>query len=120
VTAPPVTVDHLLTVPCSLVTRSYDETPDAQGEQLVVETIVGGFKCEVQTAGSREEQGGSVRVTSYRVFLGAGTPLVGWDAIRRDDTGEVLELDGDVVEARSPMTGVAYVEANATKVDEGA
>lgn len=113
------TLDHLLTVPCQLVRRVYDETPDAQGEQPVVETVVDGLRCEVQAQGAREEQGGAVQITTYRVFLPPGTQLVGWDAVRLTSTGETLELEGDASESRSPLTGVAVVEATVRRTDYG-
>jgi hypothetical protein len=112
-------IDHLLTVPCSLVLRTYTDTPDAAGEQPVVETIVTDVLCELQQAGPREDSTGSVQITTYRVFLPAGTPLRGWDAIRLEATGEVLEVDGDAFEPRSPLTGDAHVEAVAVRTDFG-
>lgn len=105
-----VAFDHLLTVPCELVLRVYDEQPDAAGEQPVVETVVPDLLCEVQQAGSREEQGGAVQITTYRVFLDDGVQLTGWDAVRLTTTGELLELEGDPVRAVSPLTGHAHVE----------
>src|SRR4029077_1191237 len=83
------TIEHLLTIACELVTRSYSSTPDEQGEQTVTETVVAGAMCELQQAGSREEGGGAVQITTYRVFLADGAPLRGWDAIRLAD-GTVL------------------------------
>jgi hypothetical protein len=112
-------IDHLLTIPCSLVRRVYDETPDDAGVQPAVETIVDGVLCELQQAGSREDSTGSVQITTYRVFLAAGTPLRGWDAVRLTDTGEVLELDGDAFAPRSPLTGDSHVEAIAVRTDYG-
>jgi hypothetical protein len=103
-----VTVDHLLTIPCELVQRAYPADPDDQGEQQPLETVTSSV-CELQTAGSREEQGGAVQITLYRLFLPAGTPLRGWDAVRVD--GQLLELDGDAAAPASPLTGVRYVEA---------
>jgi hypothetical protein len=109
-------IAHLLTVPCELVLRAYAETPDAQGEQPVVETVVATM-CELQTAGSREDSTGSVQIATYRVFLDAGTPLRGWDAVRLVDTGEVLELEGDAFEPSSPLTGHTHVEAVVRRTD---
>lgn len=114
-----VTVDHLLTIPCELVRRVYGEQPDEQGVQQPVETVETGLACELQQAGSREEQGGAVQITTYRVFLPAGTALRGWDAVRLVSTGELLELEGDAREARSPLTGVAVVEAIVRLTDYG-
>ena len=102
-------IDHLLTVPCELVQRVYSEAPDADGTQAVVETVVPDVRCEVQAAGSREEQGGAVQITTYRVFLADGVPLTGWDAVRLA-TGELLELEGDAARAVSPLTGIGHVE----------
>ena len=107
-TAP--TVDHLLTIPCELLERAYSSTPDDQGEQTVTETVVAGATCELQQAGSREEQGGAVQITTYRLFLADGAPLRGWDAVRLAD-GTVLELEGDAARAVSPLTRVGHVEA---------
>ena len=112
-------IDHLLTIPCELVLRVYDEAADDEGEQPVVETVVPAVHCELQTAGSREDVTGAVQITTYRVFLAAGTPVRGWDAIRFTDTGEVLELEGDAFELRSPITGDAHVEAIARRTDYG-
>lgn len=111
-------IDHLLTVPCELVRRVYDETPDEQGEQPLVETVVPSVLCELQQAGSREDLTGSVQIATYRVFLPAGTPLRGWDAVRLE-SGEVLELEGDAFEPRSPLTGRTHVEAVARRTDYG-
>jgi hypothetical protein len=110
-----VAYGHLLTVPCELVLRVYDEAADAAGEQPVVETVVPDVLCEVQQAGSREEQGGAVQITTYRVFLADGVPLAGWDAVRLTTGGELLELEGDAVRAVSPLTGLAHVELVATR-----
>jgi hypothetical protein len=114
-----VRIEHLLTVPCSLIRRVYAETPDAAGEQPVLETVVDDVLCELQQAGSREDSTGAVQISTYRVFLPAGTPLRGWDAIRLTSSGEVLELDGDAFEPRSPLTGDAHVEAVAVRTDYG-
>lgn len=114
-----LTVDHLLTVPCDLVRRTYSETPDADGEQTVTEDVLTGMYCEMQLAGTREEQGGAVQITTYRVFLSAGTPLTGWDAIHLPTLGFTLELEGDAVQATSPLTGVSFVEAMARRTDGG-
>jgi hypothetical protein len=112
-------IDHLLTVPCELVRRTYGVDADAEGVQPVVETVVPGVLCELQTAGSREDSTGAVQITTYRVFLPAGTPLRGWDAVRLTDTGELLELEGDAFAPRSPLTGVSHVEAVAVRTDYG-
>lgn len=109
---------HLLTIPCELVLRTYAEDPDEQGEQPVLETVVA-TTCELQTAGSREDSTGSVQIATYRLFLEAGTPLRGWDAVRRLDTGEVLELEGDAFAPRSPLTGLEHVEAVVRRTDYG-
>jgi len=108
-------IENLLTVPCELVTRAYPETPGADGEQAPIETVVPDLKCEVQQAGSREEQGGAVQITTYRVFLADGVRLTGWDAVRLTTSGELLELEGDAVRAVSPLTGLAHVELVATR-----
>jgi len=112
-------LEHLLTIPVDLVRRVYAETPDAEGEQLVTETVVGGVLAELQQAGSREDSTGSVQITTYRFFLAEGTPLRGWDAIRLVETDELLELEGDAFEPRSPLTGDAHVEGVAVRVDYG-
>lgn len=114
-----ITVDHLLTVPCELIRRLYAATPGEDGVQPVAEAVQSDVYCDVQQAGSREEQGGAVQITTYRVFLPAGTPLRGWDAVRITSTSEVLELEGDAREARSPLTGVAFVEAIVRRTDYG-
>lgn len=114
------TIDHLLTIPCELIQRSYAEAANADGEQDVTETIVAGVLCELQAAGSREEQGGALQITTYRLWLAAGTVLRGWDAVRLTDTGELFELEGDAFEARSPLTGNSHVEAIVRRTDYGA
>lgn len=106
----------MLTLPCSLVRRVYDEAADAQGEQPLVETVVAGLYCELQQSGAREEQGGAVQITTYRLFLPAGTQLTGWDAVELAN-GETLELEGDATESRSPLTSIAYVEASVRRTD---
>lgn len=111
------TIEHLLTIPCELLERTYSSTPDEQGEQTVTETVVAGALCELQQAGSREEQGGAVQITTYRVFLADGAPLRGWDAIRLADSTAVLELEGDATRAVSPLTGNAHVEATVRRTD---
>lgn len=113
-----MSVEHLLTIPVELVRRTYAEDPDADGAQPVVEVLEATL-CELQTAGSREDATGSVQIATYRLFLAAGSPLRGWDAIRLVDTGEVLELEGDAFELRSPLTGDAHVEAVVRRTDYG-
>jgi len=112
-------LEHLLTIPCELIRRVYDVDPDGDGGQTRTE-VVEATTCEVQTAGSREDESGSVQIATYRVFLGAEVPLRGWDAIRLVDTGEVLELEGDAFAPRSPLTGDSHVEAVARRTDYGA
>lgn len=114
-----LTIDHLLTIGCDLIQRVYAEAPDDDGTQPVDETIVDGVLCELQQAGSREEQGGAVQITTYRLFLGAGNPLRGWDAVYLHDTGETLELEGDAFVVRSPITGIEHVEAVVRRTDYG-
>jgi len=111
-------IDHLLTIPVELIRRTYAEEPDASGEQPVTETV-SVTVCELQQAGSREDSTGSIQLATYRLFLGPGQPLRGWDAIRLVDTGEVLELEGDAFEPRSPLTGLAHVEAVVRRTDYG-
>jgi hypothetical protein len=114
-----VAFTELLTVPCELVRRVYDEDADDAGEQPVVETVEAGVYCEVQTAGSRETSDGAVQITTYRVFLADGVPLTGWDAVRLTSSDELLELEGDAVRAVSPLTGLAHVELVARRTDYG-
>lgn len=113
------TIDHLLTIPCELLERAYAEPAGLEGEQDVTETVVATTLCELQQAGSREEQGGSVQISTYRIWLRAGTPLRGWDAVRLTATGELLELEGDAADVRSPLTGNAHVEAIVRRTDYG-
>lgn len=112
-------IDHLLTIPCELIERAYAEAANDDGGQDVTETVIAGAVCELQAAGSREEQGGAVQITTYRLWLTAGTPLRGWDAVRLTDTGELLELEGDAFPVRSPLTGTAHVEAVVRRTDYG-
>ena len=112
------TIDHLLTYPCELVRRTYPESPDEQGEQAATETVVAGVRCELQVAASREELGGAVQITTYRLFLPGGAPLRGWDAVRLE-SGETLELEGDAARSKSPLTGLAFVEATVRRTDQG-
>jgi len=113
-----VSLEHLLTIPVELVRRTFAEDPDAQGEQPVEETVATTL-AELQQAGSREDSTGAVQIATYRLFLAAGQPLRGWDAVRLVDTGELLELEGDAFEPRSPLTGDSHVEAVVRRIDFG-
>lgn len=113
------TIDHLLTIPCELLQRSYSEDAGEDGQQAATETVIAATRCELQGAGSREDPTGAIQIATYRLWLTAGTPLRGWDAVRLTDTGEILELEGDAFEARSPLTGNAHVEAVVRRTDYG-
>jgi hypothetical protein len=114
-----MSLDHLLTTPCELVQRAYAETPADDGAQPAAETVIATTLCELQQASSLEAEGGAVQIATYRVFLPAGAPLRGWDAIRLTDSGELLELEGDAAAPRSPLTGITHVEAMARRTDYG-
>lgn len=106
--------ERLLKRPVTLVTRTAGAVgPD--GEQVVVEERLETI-CELQQSGSHEEGEGALNVTTWRVWLPAGTPAAGWDALELAD-GQLLELDGDPWRVVVPRTGVEHhVEALARSV----
>lgn len=105
-----VTLDHLLPLPVTLVTRSSDGSVDDNGEQVWTESELE-TRCLLQQEGGREEHEGNVEVVSWRVWLPADVLVVGWDAIRLAD-GTLLELEGDADAVVNPRTGlVHHVEA---------
>lgn len=105
-----VTLDHLLPLEVTLVTRTSDGSVDDNGEQVWTETELD-TRCLLQQEGGREEHEGSIEVVSWRAWLPAGVPVAGWDAIRLAD-GELLELEGDADPVINPRTGIVHhVEA---------
>jgi hypothetical protein len=103
--------DHLLRIDVELLTRTYPETPDGDGVQVPA-VVAEATCCELQQVSAREDLGGAVQLTSYRLVLPADKPARGWDAIRRVDSGELYELEGEAWQVVNPRTGVAsHVEA---------
>lgn len=106
-------VERLLQYDVVLRKRTADGPVDEYGNptytELEQETV-----AELQQVGAREELGGAVQVSTWRVFLPADAPARGWDALEVRSgayAGWRFELNGDAAYVQSPLTGLAHVEA---------
>jgi hypothetical protein len=111
-----VSVEALLKIPCTLLTRTQDGPEDEYGNPTWQEDERPSV-CELQQAGATEELGDAVQAARYRCFLPADAPVRGWDGIRLED-GTVLELAGDAWPVRNLLTdAVSHVEADVLRVE---
>jgi hypothetical protein len=91
-----------INTPCTIIQRSGD-TVDAYGDQTKTDTATASF-CELQPSGApREDEGGNIGVTTWRLYLVGPVALNADDAVQVD--GEMYELVGDAEQRRNSRTG---------------
>jgi hypothetical protein len=106
-------VGRLLQYDVVLRKRTADGPPDEYGNPTYTE-LEQPTVAELQQVGAREELGGAVQVSTWRVFLPADAPARGWDSLEVTAgplVGWRFELNGDAAYVSSPITGLAHVEA---------
>ena len=109
--------DHLMVQSGVLVRRTYDGPPDAYGDPTWLEERTP-TRCALLQEGSREDQGGQVQLSSWRLFLPAEAPCRGWDALELDGDAVTYELDGDAWQVLSLLSGEpSHVEARVTRAE---
>ena len=111
-----MSVETLMRTPCTLLARTQDGAPDEYGNPSWTEAEQATV-CELQQAGSHEENQDALQVARWRLFLPADAPARGWDAIRLAD-GTVLQLAGDAWPVRNLLTdAISHVEAEVVGVE---
>jgi hypothetical protein len=110
-----MSIDRLLTNPCTLTLRSQAETADdGYGNEIPLDPPTVDAVCELQKVARRvsEEPGaaGELSDTLWNLFLPAGTVITTADMVTVN--GQTFEMVGDPWDVRHPVTGVvSHVEA---------
>jgi hypothetical protein len=105
---------HLMNRPATLLSRTQDGPDDEYGNPTWTE-VAAATTCELQQEVGWEAEGGVIQLSTWRVFLPAGTPADGWDAVNVD--GDLYELEGDAWPARNPRTkNFTHVEARVRRL----
>lgn len=111
-----MTISHLLTRTCTIISRSSSGEEDDYGNDIQTETVTQTV-CDIQQR-QRDEPGdqGEVSVTGWLLILPPSTTLRTGDSVVIDG-GHEYEVVGDPWPAYSPLTRTEHhVEASVSRV----
>lgn len=97
-----MSIAGLLTIDCTITSRTFDGTLDAYGDEIADETIVSTV-CELQQRQRSETSDpGELAASTWLLILPAGTDVRAGDTVTV--AGDDYELIGEPWEARNPRT----------------
>lgn len=100
-----MSIAGLLTLDCTITSRTFDGTLDAYGDEIADETIVSTV-CELQQRQRSETSDpGELAASTWLLILPAGTTIGPGDSVTIN--GDGYELIGEPWAARNPRTELA-------------